>query len=146
MEEGWEDGRLTAPVYEDAVRGLRAWSKGGVRVGVYSSGAATAQRALFGHVRGEGSLLKEVEGGGHWDTTSAGPKKDVSSYRTMAAALHPRRPLFLSDCPDEVHAALQAGWQAALVRRPGNRPLPDGWNEAPIVDDFDQVRKQFKLP
>ncbi|MDI9893099.1 hypothetical protein QM517_18210, partial [Rhodococcus sp. IEGM 1404] len=56
-----------------------------------------------------------------FDSVSAGPKKESGSYARIAAALgvEPSRALFLPDHPDEVAAALAAGWQVGALDRAG---------------------------
>ena len=41
---------------------------------------------------------------------------------------------------EEVEAAMDAGWKAVAVVRPGNVPLPEGWSNAPIIHSFDEVK------
>ena len=63
---------------------------------------------------------------GFFDTTS-GPKTESSSYNEIAKALgcdSPSEILFATDVLAEAQAARTAGWEALLVSRPGNTPLP----------------------
>jgi len=65
---------------------------------------------------------------GFFDTTS-GPKVEARSYRDIALTLgvdEPSEILFATDVLGEALAAKAAGWQAVLVCRPGNKPLPAG--------------------
>ena len=65
---------------------------------------------------------------GFFDTTS-GPKVERSSYANIALSLGVDAPsdiLFATDMLGEAQAARAAGWQAVLVERPGNKPLPEG--------------------
>lgn len=65
---------------------------------------------------------------GFFDTTS-GPKAEARSYRDIALSLgvdSPSEILFATDALGEALAAKAAGWQAVLVCRPGNKPLPPG--------------------
>jgi enolase-phosphatase E1 len=59
---------------------------------------------------------------------TAGPKRESSSYQTIADAIGvaPDRILFLSDHPDELDAAVAAGWSVLGVDRAGepNSPRP----------------------
>ena len=139
MQEAWADGTLTAPVYPDAVANLRKWHAMNIPVAIYSSGAVSAQKMFFGHVRDVGSLL-DVFDGRHFDTVNAGPKKEAQSYRKIQETLGAKNPLFLSDSHEEVEAAMDAGWKAMAVVRPGNVPLPEGWSNAPIIHSFDEVK------
>lgn len=63
---------------------------------------------------------------GFYDTTS-GPKNEAGSYKDICLSLGVDSPadiLFATDNILEAQAAAQAGWQAVLVDRPGNKPLP----------------------
>jgi methylthioribulose 1-phosphate dehydratase/enolase-phosphatase E1 len=65
---------------------------------------------------------------GFFDTTS-GPKTESTSYKDIALSLgvdEPSQVLFATDILAEAKAAAAAGWQAVLVSRPGNKPLPEG--------------------
>jgi enolase-phosphatase E1 len=117
-------GDLTAQFYPDVAPALRAWHHRRLRIFIYSSGSAAAQRAWFDHGPG-GSLLPYLSG--HFDTRNAGPKLQAESYGAIAAAtgLEPGTLVFLSDVPAELDAAAAAGWQTRLVRRDG-APSSDG--------------------
>lgn len=65
---------------------------------------------------------------GFFDTT-AGAKVDAASYSNILLSLgvdSPAEVLFATDILSEAQAAKAAGWQAVLVERPGNKPLPEG--------------------
>jgi enolase-phosphatase E1 len=116
--QGFAAGELVAHFYPDAVPTLRAWKAAGHRLYVFSSGSVAAQRAWFGHSPA-GDLLPLLSG--HFDTDSAGPKREAGSYRRIAAATgsDPARTVFLSDLVAELDAARAAGWHTVGVRRPG---------------------------
>ncbi|MFX5660629.1 hypothetical protein ABTE05_19890, partial [Acinetobacter baumannii] len=86
----------------------------GIRLAVYSSGSVASQVPWFRHAP-QGDLTPLVED--FFDTVSAGPKKESGSSDRIAAALGvaPGRALFLTDHPDEVAAALAAGWQVVAL-------------------------------
>lgn len=123
--EGFRTGALHGEFFPDVPSVLRAWHAAGLRLAVYSSGSVRNQRDWFAHARdGElGSLIGE-----HFDLSSAGPKREAGSYHRISAALgvEAAEILFLSDHPDELDAAVAAGWSAIGVHRPGepNRPRP----------------------
>ncbi|HZU47215.1 MAG TPA: acireductone synthase, partial [Mycobacterium sp.] len=77
------------------------------------------------HARG-GSLASLISG--WFDLTTAGSKREVSSYQNIAAiiGLPADRILLLSDHGDELDAAAAAGWSVLGVARPGepNAPRP----------------------
>lgn len=116
--QGFESGTLRAHVYDDVPPALAAWHRRGLDVRIYSSGSVTAQQLFFGHTR-HGDLRPYLRG--HYDTTT-GPKKEVESYRRIAAdmGVAPDRLIFLSDVCAELDAARAAGLQTRLVIRPGN--------------------------
>jgi enolase-phosphatase E1 len=115
--EGYASGELTAHVYDDVPPVLARWSSSGVPVYVYSSGSELAQRLWFRHTQ-HGDLLGHFAG--HYDTVSAGPKREVGSYQAIAASIgvDPSELTFLSDVAAELDAAASAGWHTIGVSRP----------------------------
>ncbi|MFI9384279.1 acireductone synthase [Kutzneria sp. NPDC052558] len=115
--EGYACGELTAHVYDDVPPVLRRWSAQGVPVYVYSSGSELAQRLWFRHTQ-HGDLLGHFAG--HYDTVSAGPKREVGSYQVIAKSIgvDPAELTFLSDVAAELDAAAEAGWHTIGVSRP----------------------------
>ncbi len=71
---------------------------------------------------------------GFFDPTSSGPKTQAASYKSIALSLglepgsgNPSESvLFATDVLAEAQAAQEAGWEAVLVVRPGNKPLTEG--------------------
>ena len=140
--QGYEDGRLTSHLYPDVAPCLRAWSAAGLRLCVYSSGSVQAQKLIFGcSEAGDLSPLFS----GYFDTTS-GPKREVESYRTIAAAigLPGEEILFLSDVAEELDAARQAGLATCQLVRPEDGTYPSGRH--PEAGDFPAVAALFGLP
>lgn len=129
--DGYADGQLQAPLFEDVAPALRRWHGAGLQLAVYSSGSVPAQQLLYGH-SGEGDLRPLFSG---WFDTRLGPKQDSASYERLVERLgcRPDRVLFLSDARAELTAAAAAGLQVCGCRRPGNPDLlADGpW---PVVD------------
>ena len=113
--EGYADGRLKGHVYPDAAEAMRRWHAKGKSIVIFSSGSVAAQKLIFGH-SDQGDLTPLISG--YFDTTT-GPKREATSYRAIAAALAlpPADILFLSDTPEEVAAAREAGMQALRVDR-----------------------------
>jgi enolase-phosphatase E1 len=109
---------------------------------IYSSGSIAAQKLLFGHTD-SGDLNPLLSD--YFDTTTAGPKTEAASYRTIAAK-YPRwrieEWLFLSDNVKEVRAALEASMRACVVRRPGNPPLAEmgDASELDVIDNLELVK------
>lgn len=119
--EGYESGSLKSHVYADAPKAMRSWRERSITLAIYSSGSIGAQKLFFKHTE-VGDLTPLLSY--HFDTTT-GAKRDVGSYRKIAALMgfEPSEILFLSDTQAEIEAALQAGMKAALVQRDG---LTDG--------------------
>ena len=131
---GYESGELCSHVYDDAVRGLRRWHDGGLRLYVYSSGSIEAQHLLFAHTT-HGDLLPLFSG--YFDTTT-GPKLESASYTKIANALElpPRSIVFLSDHIGETRAAATAGMQMVVLARDGIVAHTD---EFPVARSFDEI-------
>ncbi|MDQ2958637.1 MAG: acireductone synthase [Actinomycetota bacterium] len=135
--EGFADGSLLAPVYDDVPPALAAWTAAGIAVHSYSSGSVGAQREWYRHTQ-HGDLLGYF--GSLFDTRQPGPKREPSSYLMISRTLGvpPGSLLFASDEPGELVAASQAGWQAVGVRRPGDPGGQSG--EHNWISDFDSYR------
>ncbi|WP_067893718.1 acireductone synthase [Nocardia vaccinii] len=123
--EGFRTGALHGEFFPDAPAAMRAWHGGGARLYVYSSGSVRNQRDWFTFARG-GDLSGLIS---DWfDLANAGPKRESGSYAAIAAAIGIRAPeiLFVSDHPEELDAAVAAGWRAVGVTRAGepNSPRP----------------------
>lgn len=116
-EEGYRSGHLRGALFADVAPVLRAWRARGLRLYVYSSGSAHAQRLYFGFSEA-GDLTPLFQG--HYDTT-VGPKVEPASYRAIAESigLPPDRVLFLSDSAAELDAAASAGMHAIALAREG---------------------------
>ncbi len=98
---------------------------------------AAWQLALLGHVRDYGDATPLFSA---FVDTAVGSKQSSGSYRAIRA-LFPaaQRLLFCTDVAGEASAALEAGWSAALLERPGNAPLPQP-PPAPVFPDLHAVR------
>jgi enolase-phosphatase E1 len=135
--EGFAAGEITSQFFDDVPPRLRAWHEAGIRLVSYSSGSIASQVPWYRHAP-QGDLTVLVE---DWfDTVNAGPKKQAESYETIAAAVDaaPHRILFLTDHPDEVTAALAAGWQVVALDRAGE-PWHGSAFDAPAVSSFDEI-------
>ena len=60
--------------------------------------------------------------------TVCGNQVDADSYRSIALSIgaDASQLVFATDIAAEALAARDAGWQALIVQRPGNKPLPSG--------------------
>jgi len=135
-KEGFETGKIKAPVYEDAYRKMKEWKEKGLKLYIYSSGSVQAQKLFFSHTE-KGNILDFFDG--HFDTKIGG-KKDRESYKKIAESigLPPEEVLFLSDNPDEIKAAASAGMKVyRLVRAEDATLIPDF--PFPQITGFDEV-------
>lgn len=135
--EGFAAGEITSHFFDDVPPRLRAWHERGIRIAVYSSGSVASQQPWFRNAP-QGDLSGLVEA--WFDTVNAGPKKDPASYARIAEALgtDPARTLFLTDHPEEVDAALDAGWRVVALDRAGE-PWAGADFAAPAVPHFDRI-------
>jgi enolase-phosphatase E1 len=135
--EGFAAGEITSQFFDDVPPKLHAWADAGIRLVSYSSGSIASQVPWYRHAP-QGDLTPLIE---DWfDTVNAGPKKDAASYRTIAASVGvaPERLLFLTDHPDEVAAALAAGWNVVALDRAGE-PWHGAAFAASAVSTFDDI-------
>lgn len=135
--EGFAAGEITSHFFDDVPPRLRHWHERGIRIAVYSSGSVASQQPWFRNAP-QGDLSGLVEA--WFDTVNAGPKKDPASYARIADALgtDPARTLFLTDHPEEVDAALDAGWRVVALDRAGE-PWAGADFAAPAVPRFDRI-------
>jgi enolase-phosphatase E1 len=134
--EGFRTGELHGEFFDEVPAALAAWHDMGIALHVFSSGSVRNQQDWFATARGAelASLIS-----GWFDLNTAGAKGESSSYETIAKTigLAPDWILFLSDHPDELDAALAAGWSVIGVDRPGepNSPRPPHrW-----IHSFDEI-------
>ncbi|RMJ01497.1 Enolase-phosphatase E1 [Fusarium kuroshium] len=125
--QGYKSGDIVAPLFPDVDPFFNQAVKEGKKIIIYSSGSVPAQKLLFSHTNSEKSDMTPLIAD-YFDTTNAGPKTEVDSYRKIISS-HPEnkdlgRWLFLSDNIHEVSAAVEAGIRSVPVIREGNAPLP----------------------
>ncbi|MFE3187681.1 acireductone synthase [Nocardia sp. NPDC059240] len=134
--EGFRSGALHGEFFPDVPPVLRAWRAAGLELYIYSSGSVRNQKDWFAFARG-GDLSPLISG--HFDLSTAGPKREAASYEKIASAIGvpADQILFLSDHPDEVDAAVAAGWTAIGVTRPGEPNQPRGSHR--WISDFAEV-------
>ena len=137
-EAGYRGGELKGKgeVYDDVRPALTRWQNAGKEIAIFSSGSVQAQRNLFANTT-DGDLSPFLSG--YFDTTT-GPKRESSSYRLIAAALHrePREVLFVSDVTAELDAARAAGMRTALCVR-GSLPAGIAASEHPPIRSFAEL-------
>jgi enolase-phosphatase E1 len=132
-EHGYENGDFAGHVYADTAPAFRRWTEGGAAIYIYSSGSVKAQELLFAHSEA-GDLTPFIAG--YFDT-HVGHKRDPGSYRTIAAriGLPADAILFLSDTPEELDAAADAGMATMQIAR--DEPVSSGRHA--VARDFDEV-------
>jgi len=135
-DEGYREGELHSQVFEDVPRAFKRWRQQGKAICIYSSGSVLAQKLLFAHTEA-GDLTPYING---FFDTNIGPKKEIESYRHIAASLKlpPHEIGFVSDVTAELDAAAAAGFETLLCVRPGNRNQPAGAHS--VIQSFDQIR------
>ncbi|MEO3777993.1 acireductone synthase [Micromonospora sp. B11E3] len=152
-QEGYASGELRTPLFPDVIRALRRWRAAGHRLGIFSSGSVAAQRAVLSRTDA-GDLRDHFAV--HFDPLGVGAKREPDAYRAMRARLTPAGragdggadgappPVFLSDVPAELDAAVAAGWRAVGVARPGEPYGNADFGPHQVVrgfDDIDGVRR-----
>ncbi|MEB3286978.1 MAG: acireductone synthase [Vampirovibrionales bacterium] len=130
-EQGFKDGTFKGHVYPDVPESLEQWKQLSLRTGIYSSGSIHSQKLLFSHTE-YGDLTRYFSA--HFDT-SVGGKKEVASYQSIAKHLEfsPSEILFISDAPEELLAAEEAGFNVLQSIRPGIK----------ADNRFEQIRDLF---
>lgn len=129
-KDGYKNGTLKGHVYKDFVPMLEWMKDETVKVYIYSSGSVQAQKLLFGNST-KGDLTHHFAG--HFDITTSGNKKQVSSYTNIANNLGvpPSAIVFCSDAVAELEAANKAGiGKCVMTIRSGNAPLSKEASEA----------------
>ncbi len=133
---GYEHGDIEATVYEDVPRAMKAWRTQGLPIYIYSSGSVEAQKLLFGYT-GYGNLKGYFSG--YFDTTT-GHKRVAQSYRDIVEAVGKPagQVVFVTDIYEEAVAAREAGLQAYIIVRPGNKALP-AEHDFPVIESLEDL-------
>ncbi len=137
-EEGFLSGKIKSPLYEDAYKKIKEWKEKGLPMYIYSSGSVKAQKLFFGHTE-KGNLLGFFKG---FFDTKVGNKKSSDSYRKIAEkiGLKPEEILFLSDNPEEIKAASEAGVKAIRVVRKGDAEYIQDF-PYPQISSFEEIKE-----
>ena len=138
-KQGYLDGMLAAPLFEDVRPALKRLHQTGITIAIFSSGSVLAQQLLFAHTEA-GDITTLIDA--YFDTTT-GPKTAGESYRKIAAKLQHRSAdiLFVSDVAGELDAAKEAAMQTLLCIRPGNPPQPGQGHLA--IHSFAEIISMF---
>jgi len=134
-EEGYQSGKLLAPVFDDVPGALRRWREQKRSIAIFSSGSVLAQRLLFAHTS-YGYLTPYISE--YFDAT-IGAKTDAGSYQKIALTLErlPHEIVFISDATAELDAAKTTAFQVLLSEPIGNHPQPP--NPHPRIRGFENV-------
>ena len=130
-QDGFDRGDLRGDLFPDVAPAFARWKKAGLDIAIYSSGSVLAQKLIFaGHLASIAAFFD----------TGVGPKRSADSYKEIAKELGrvPAEVLFVSDVPEELNAALDAGMQIVLAVRPGNKPV-DGPTSVDEVSTFEEL-------
>ena len=132
-DTGYRNGSLKGHVYADVPYALERWQAQGIEMGVFSSGSVAAQKLIFGFSIA-GDLTPYFKA--YFDTKTGG-KRETQTYTIIAGQLNiqPSDGLFLSDIPEELQAAKEAGFQTVQLVRPGGNP---SWETQ--VNSFDELQ------
>jgi len=135
-QQGYRDGGLKAPLFDDVVPHLGRLRRRGICISIFSSGSVLAQKLLFAH----------TDTGDHCDLidyyfdTQVGSKVSSSSYQEIAKRLQvlPAEVIFVSDVTNELVAARDAGMSTLLCLRPGNPPQSTA-EQFQVIQTFSQI-------
>jgi len=135
-KQGYGDGSLRAPVFEDVRPAMERWTAAGKTVNIFSSGSVLAQKLLFAHTN-QGDLTQFIN---KYFDTQLGKKNEKQSYQKIAntLSLDTKDVLFLSDITAELNAASAAGMLTSLCVRPGNHEQSPH-TPHPVIETFDTV-------
>jgi len=135
-EQGYRDGTLKAPLFDDVVPNLARLRRLGTSIAIFSSGSVLAQKLLFAHTDtgDHGDLIDQ-----YFDT-DVGSKVTSSSYSEIARRLDllPVETIFASDVTAELAAARDAGMRTLLCLRPGNQPQSNA-EQFQVIQSFSQI-------
>jgi enolase-phosphatase E1 len=138
-EAGYHSGELQGKgeVYPDVRPAFVRWRRNGLLIAIFSSGSTQAQRNLFANTSA-GDLTPFLY---DYFDTKTGPKRELSSYRVIAAALHqsPSDVLFVSDITAELDAARDAGMSTVLCVRGPDAPVTTNGGGHTRIHSFDEL-------
>lgn len=121
--QGYEQGQLVGPLFDDVPIMLQQWNQQGLKLGVYSSGSIEAQQLIYGYSNA-GDLRPCFH---YWFDTNIGAKQCSESYTAICRQMEceNQHTLFISDSASELHAAQSVGLHVIMSQREGNPNQPD---------------------
>lgn len=131
-DNGYSRGDFQGHVYAD-VKPFFEKILTKAQIGIYSSGSVHAQKLIFGFSEA-GDLTPMIS---YYFDTKVGGKREKSSYAKIAqeTEIAPEDIHFFSDIPEEISAALEAGFEATQVVRDGTKKVFEK-----SVPDFNHVK------
>ena len=87
-KEGYSQGDLKTPLFDDVIPILEKWKAAGKRLVIFSSGSVQAQVQFFSYVE-NGSSTRDLKPlfSAHFDTVNAGSKLEKTSYEKICQEL-----------------------------------------------------------
>lgn len=135
-QAGYETGEIRSQIFDDVPAAFEKWKNAGKTIAIYSSGSVLAQKNLFKYTD-HGDLTIFISA--YFDTT-IGHKRDPHSYAVIARelGLEPGEHIFVSDIPQEIDAAVNAGMNGVLSIRPGNATVANA-NKYSTIDRLSEL-------
>ena len=135
-EQGYRNGSLKAPLFDDVVPNLERLRKEEIGVAIFSSGSVLAQKLLFAHTE-TGNHTDLID---HYFDTAVGPKVDAASYGKIAQrlAVSAEEITFVSDVTKELRAARESCMATLLCVRPGNPPQSES-DQFEVIRSFSEI-------
>ncbi|MBX3289092.1 MAG: acireductone synthase [Acidobacteria bacterium] len=137
-QAGYASGDLVSTVYPDVADALKKWKEEKRTVAIYSSGSVLAQQMIFKY-SDQGDLTRYID---RYFDTNTGHKRESESYRKIAEelALDASEIMFVSDVPEELDAAADAGMKTLLMIRSGETGnMPDHGHKAATSFDGQEL-------
>lgn len=129
---GYSKNDFKGHIYPDVKPAFLKILEDGSKIGIYSSGSVHAQKLIFGFSV-DGDLTPYIS---YYFDTNVGGKRETSSYLKISeiVALDPKDIHFFSDIPEEIEAAMNAGFEVTHVLRPGTQP-----SRFKSISDFSKI-------
>ena len=136
-EDGYRNGALQGPLYEDVAPALQRWREAGLGLAVYSSGSVRAQQLLYQY-SSAGDLRNLFS---QWFDTRIGPKYEPASYKLICDQLASpcSQVLFISDSFGELQAARSAGLTILCSDRGESPHLQHNLADVAIINSFSSI-------
>lgn len=131
---GYSKNDFKGHVYDDVKLFFMKVLESGNKIGIYSSGSVHAQKLIFGY-SSAGDLTPLISY--YFDTKIGGKKEKESYFKISEITGFPSENIyFFSDIPDELKAAMNAGFNVIQVLRPGTNP-----SEFEGIPNFNEATK-----